>query len=777
MVGVAQAQADPIKPTAKVTATKSAKKFGTGPQWVQQPYLRKDGKTFVVKGSLLADMYRTKAKGSKKKDSLKIRVRVAKPSKISHKKRRDVGLIPHSLLAAEVSKTLTPKKGKVTAFSMELPKKTSRQLAKVAKVKRMAAVSVSIDHRKDADKYPKRDLVQVTPGPLATGKYGAKKLARQTRIARQTLRGVHNPRASVQGAQLAGTIGNEPWYNMIVVSNGTPFEQQINVNPNIQCMWTGAAPNANLAQSVSNVPNFGQVQLYYNYVSGESIQPGLAGATSGLNAPGTQGAMMQDLVQAGVAAGQQALNDVGDPDTYGEGGVIAAVGGVVLKFGETILGDYLRGTSSCDAVSTYPELFAVSSTVTAIQDLNDEPSNWTKLNDGTQFSNIPGAGGTQLPTQAWIEDNLNPMLGAQTAVTYYWNGGQPAPMVSNNAGSGSYIGGLASYQGGLFQFAGPNPGTPSTVSYYDSSNGPYPQTSSPIWSSTYENCMFGDNTSDKHYQCRMNNGSVNIQLGFLNNPLSNGGLWLENLSPGVSPEPIVTAVGSQEEGYSITCEIPNIPPNPPTTNGNVLEATFQVPFAPNGNTPELQGGALTSAVINGDQAQPSDAYYTINFFAQTTSGDFVYANSSVQSPGENGLYQPYLAPNASSEQVFMNNPSTAIGSVTPDDLQNLVTWGGPGSNPQSVQASDIANVGCSVTASLNLQGLDITNPASSFGNAWPMPQGSSGGWPSTVPSSSYNFSWMTPVQQLNLSYQSMPVGASLPVSQIQPPTGSSQGSG
>ena len=88
--------------------------------------------------------------------------------------------------------------------------------------------------------------------------------------------------------------------------------------------------------------------------------------------------------------------------------------------------------------------------------------------------------------------------------------------------------------------------------------------------------------------------------------------------------------------------------------------------------------------------------------------------------------------------------------------------------PQPVQPSDTAEVGCSVTASLNLQGLDITNPSSSWGNAWPMPNGSNGGWPSTVPLYDYNFSWMTPVKQLNVSYQSMPVGASIPVSQIQP---------
>lgn len=692
-------------------------------------------------------------------------VRVAKPSKIRTKKRRDVGLLGAPLLVAKASKTLNPARGKVTKFTVALPKKASRQLRNVGKAKRIAATSVVIDHRKDTHKNIPRGLVQIAPGPMAKGKYGSNKIARLSKIARLKVRRAHNPKAPVMAARLAGTIGNEPWFNQIVVSNGSPFIQQVNVNPNIQCMWTGSA-NSNLGASVPGVYPTAQVEFNYPYTSSSSQQPGLAGATDGMNAPGTQGTMMQDLVQAGVAAGQQALDDASNPDTYGDGGMIAAIGGVALKFGTTILGDYLKGTSSCDEVSTYPELFGVSTTVTGVYTkYSNSPEAWTALPyGGAQFSNIPGAGGTTPPTAEWVQANLNPMIGAQTSVTYYWNGGQPAPMVSNNASSGSYVGGLASYQGGLFQFAGPNPGSPSTVSYW-SSNGPNPKTSSPIWSSTYENCLFGDNTSDSHYGCSMNDGAVNIQIGMLNNPLGNGGLWLANLNPAQPVAPEVSVEGNQQEGYGITCQIPNTPPNPPTTTGNALEATFQLPFAPNGPTQELQGGALTSARINAAGDQPSDAYYNVSYFAQNADGDFIYNADSVAAAGTNGMYQPYLAPNAAQQQVYINNPNIPVGQVMPADLAagQLVTWAGPGTTPQAASADDIAQVGCSVSASLNLTGVDITDPTLSFGSAWPMPDGSSGGWPSSVPQSNYNFSWMTPVEQLNVTFQSMPVGGSVSV--------------
>lgn len=72
----------------------------------------------------------------------------------------------------------------------------------------------------------------------------------------------------------------------------------------------------------------------------------------------------------------------------------------------------------------------------------------------------PSANTTPSTWCTFVYNNLQPMLGAQTSATYHWNGGAPSYMVSNNAPEGSYIGGAASFTGGLFQNIGPSPGMP-----------------------------------------------------------------------------------------------------------------------------------------------------------------------------------------------------------------------------------------------------------------------------------------------------------------------------
>ena len=709
------------------------------------------------------DPYRTSSKGSISKDRLKARIRIAKATTVKAGQRRDVGLVPLSLLADVTNLRIAPQRDKIVSLNITLSKRASQQLAQIPSAQRGAAISFVLEHRKDTKKRAPWGLIQVVPGPLTAKKYNAAQLKMQTRIARLKLRRAHDPKtASDISRSVRSTIGNEPWYNQIQISNATPFMQQVNVNPNIQCMWTGSDPNANLAASISNVPPTAIVAFAFPYTnsstdygSSDSDQPGLAGATDGLNAPGTQGMLLDDLGQAGIAAGQQALEDISNPETYSEGGLIAATAGVALKFAEEMLLDEIDGTSSCNEVATYPELFGVTSTVTGFGYTGSSspttakypgPASWTQLGSyGQQYSNVPGAGAL---TNSWLSANFTSMIGAQTNVVYYWNGGQAAPMVSNNAASGTFVGGSGSYQGGLFQFVGPNPGTPSTVSYYGS-DGPIPMTSSPIWSSTYEHCLLtGSNTNSQHYDCTMNDGVVPIQLGMLTNPIGNGGLWIDGA-------PTVSVSGSVQDGYQLQCQIPSS-----------MEATFQVPFAPNGNTPELQGPSLATAKLNGSQIVPSDGNYLVSYFATTADGQFVYYAPSVQTPNANGVYAPYLGPNAGQQSVSMANPNLPEGTISAAVLSNLATWGGPGTTPQSVPASDIANIGCSVTASVNLTGMDITNPSLPWGTAWPMPNGSDGGWPASNPLSNYNFSWMTPVTQLNMNFQSMPVGDSISVSKI-----------
>lgn len=748
---------DVTTPSAQVTGDAPIRQAGFGlyPQWIQRPYLKKKGKRFVVKATLLADPYLTKPKGAKKKDRLTVRIRVARPGKVDGTARRDVGLLPLHLLAQRSSVRLKPQRANPATVSLTLSKSVSRKLAKVGASTRRAAVSVVVEHRKDTNKWTDAGLIQVAVGPLTTGKFSEKQLKRlekQARLKRARFHKKSSAQGHSQNARLASTIGNEPWYNVISVANDSPFFQQVNVNPNIQCMWTGSTPNANLATSVSNVGPQAVTEFAYPYTSSASDQPGLAGATGGLNAPGTQGKMMQDLAQAGVAAGQAALGDLLNPETYSEAGAMSIAGTIALTFVTSLLADILKGTSSCNEVSTYPELFGVTTTVTGFG-TNDAPTaetgeypapvTWSQLaGSGVQFSQSPG--GNAAPSATWLDQNFTSMLGAQTNVTYYWNGGQAAPMVSNNATNGSYVGGTASYQGGLFQFVGPNPGNPSLVSWYNSDG---PQTSSANWSSNYENCLLYP--SDNIYNtCTMIDGFVPIQVGMITNPNSLGGLWIEG-------QPQASVSGDSTNGYTITCEIPA-----------TMEATFQVPFAQNGNTPGLQASTLATATLNASGQKPTAANYTVNYFAQNSEGQFIYYDESVDSAGPNGYYTPYLAPNAALATVSMASPNVPEAVIGSADLDDLVTWDGPGEQPEPIDASDITSVGCNVTASVNLTGVDITNPNLSFGNNWPMPNGQANGWPnsSLVPSKYYNFNWMTPVKQLNMTFQSMPVGDSTSVS-------------
>lgn len=746
--------AAPAAASKTADPTKTPTRFGLYPQWIQRPYLAKKGNRFVVKASLLSDPYLTKATKSKRKDRLTVRIRVARPGKVDGSARRDVGMLPIHLLAARTTTKLKAKRSEPITVSVTLSKTVSRKLAKVAAATRRAAVSVVVEHRKDTNKWTDAGLVQVAVGPLTSAKFSKKRLERlerQARLKRTTFHRKPTAKGQAQGARLASTIGNEPWYNVASVANGSPFFQQINVNPNIQCMWTGSTPNANLSASVAAVGPQAVVQFAYPYTSNSSNQPGLAGATGSLNAPGTQGGMLQDLAQAGVSAGQTALGALTNPETYNEAGAIGAAASVAFSFVATVLKGVIDGTSSCNEVATYPELFGVTTTVTgfgtnnaATAALGDYPTpvTWSQLSGTTtQFSQSPG--GTAAPTSAWLQENFASMLGAQTNATYYWNGGQASPMVSNNASGGSYVGGSATYQGGLFQFVGPNPGSPSLVSWYNQDG---PQTSSANWSSNYSNCLLypSDNVYDT---CTMLDGYVPIQLGMISNPNSQGGLWIEG-------EPKVQFSTNPDGGYTIACQIPS-----------TMEATFQVPFGQNGNSSALQASTLANTAVNSAGTLPTNANYNVSYFAMS-DGQFVYYDQSVANPGPNGFYTPYLAPNAGQSTVSMGSNNIAQGVINSADLDDLVTWAGPDHQPVPVKASDIDTVGCTVTASVNMQGLDITNPNSPFGSNWPMPSGTSNGWPNngSIPSWYYNFSWMTPVQQLNLTFQSMPVGNSVSVS-------------
>ena len=89
-------------------------------------------------------------------------------------------------------------------------------------------------------------------------------------------------------------------------------------------------------------------------------------------------------------------------------------------------------------------------------------------------------------------------------------------------------------------------------------------------------------------------------------------------------------------------------------------------------------------------------------------------------------------------------------------MQSMATLSGEGSTP--------VTFGCNATPTVSLPGLDITaGPNSSigqnFGSEWPYPTKAQTGWPaSSFPNSSAtNWSWMTGVRALNVSFQGLPV--------------------
>ena len=117
----------------------------------------------------------------------------------------------------------------------------------------------------------------------------------------------------------------------------------------------------------------------------------------------------------------------------------------------------------------------------------------------------PGCG-QRHPSSQFITGPLQQAMGAQTNAIYHRNGGALAPMVSPNASSGSYTGGSATFQDGLIQYVGPNPGSPA-----------------------------GDATCQllpSQYYCEYQQlGEMYIQLSYLTNPQYSSGLLNDGNPP------------------------------------------------------------------------------------------------------------------------------------------------------------------------------------------------------------------------------------------------------
>ncbi len=162
----------------------------------------------------------------------------------------------------------------------------------------------------------------------------------------------------------------------------------------------------------------------------------------------------------------------------------------------------------------------------------------------------------------------------------------------------------------------------------------------------------------------------------------------------------------------------------------------------------------------------------VNFYGVNADGQPVYIEESVTNT-TNGVNTPYLAPNAANQPVSIQAASAggsqavALGTVTPANLQDMVTLDGTPSVP--------TQFGCTASPTISLPGLKVnaqtgSSIASAYGNNWPVPttMGASGGWPAGYyktanlgfPYSSsdpFDYKWQSAVSRLNVTFQGPPL--------------------
>lgn len=744
--------AGPSDPAALAASSPSTRnhisKAGNAAQWVQPPYLKtlKNGR-IAVKATVYLDPLVTK-KGKRKQDTLKLRVAVAKKKYARAGTPSGVAVLPDSRLLLRASQSYRIKRSGTAAVTLTLPRRVSKNLAERSKRARRSAIAVSVEHWKDTSGSTRLyDVKQISPAPVLS-KFSKTQRSRLLNVAK-----AQNGRTSTAAsAVLASTQGNSPFYNNVYLDNNTPFQQQVSFNPDIQCMWTGLstyAPNQGPGAVQATVQSGQSAMVQYtgvwdpNFNSGggqlafQSPWPGLNGATKGMNSPGSQGSLSTDLTNSANAAGQNALGALYSGSTYSTAGVVGAIAAATVKFTLSFLKG-LDSKSSCTNVSTFPQLFGLSTVVTGIGTNGVTDATQATLTPTNTWAGNPAAGNqgatTAVPDTDFLVNVLQPTLGAQTNALYYWNGGQSAPMVSNNAASGEFTGGSATFQGGLFQYLGPNPGTP------------YGQAE----------CIKGYswNCTKKYPKCETYcqydpYGEMHIQLSFLSNPEFNSGMYADPSAP-----PAMTATLDPNTGqYTLQCSLAQV------------NASLFTPFGQGTSTTEISGTTLAGAKVNNSDNTATntaqDADWLVTFFGVDANGNQVYNNASLQ-PGPDGLVTPQLGPNAGQQNISIaaaatsGSGNTAVGYLSSADMQAMSTLSGTPSTP--------VTFGCSATPTVSLPGLDITAGATSdigqnFGSEWPYPTKAQSGWPSSSfpNSSATNWSWMSGVKALNVSFQGLPI--------------------
>lgn len=750
-----QVEASAVNSSESIAKRNLPRVAGSPPRWVQRPYLvKKRNGRFALKGTVYVDPYRTattkKAKRLQaKRDRVLFEVIVAKPRIAGSG--RAVALLPQrDRLQTKQVKYRVDSVGLLKG-KIGLGRKTSKKLRRMTKKQRRAVVALSVTHWKDTK--PRSgapwSLKQINTVELADRKLSKWQAKVHLKRVKRQARFDSRKSGASQSDVNAQWAGNSPMYNNVYVQNSSPFQQQVNINPNVQCMWTGANKNSQQA-STQSVDSGNTLQFVYEYEdNSNSAWLGLNGATSYMDAPGTQGGLTADLVSSANAAGQNLFASAQQSSTYSGAGAVGAAADSALTFMFNFLAG-LNSASTCNIVSTYPELFGVTTTVTgfgynAAQDASNgqysATNTWNGGNGvpaGSQGAVVPQSG---TPWENFLTTTMQPLLGGTTTSNYYWNGGQPAPMVSNNvsgSGLGNYTGGSASYQGGLIQYVGQNPGNPGDA-YCEAAYQ---------WNCSYAgaNGIPGDGSNFVGYNPT---GNMTIQLAYLSNPDYQAGIFnAGNETPQVS-------VTNTDQGYSVSCDLGG------------LEPTLSTPFGANGTPTTVQGASIMQSQVNGSGQLPIDGNWLVNFFGVDANGEFVYYAPSLNSTsGE--VTTPYLAPNAANENITIQAAATsgqgavAVGTVYADDVGNMSTIDGTPSTPVAF--------GCTATPSVTLPGLDITGSnqtiTQNFGSmagtsGWPMP-GNHTGWPSTAftpYNSRTNYQWQWPVNQINVSFQGTPVNS------------------
>ena len=725
---------------------------GSPPLWIQHPYLKqKSNGRLAVKATVYLDPFKgpnpKKYAQNAASDRLHFEVAVARNKFSKVNKPHAVGMLPdHALLSSKRVTSKIHKKG-AQSISVTLPKKVSKKLLNRSFAGKRSAVSVVAKQFKDTKSgSPKWALKQVSPIALTSGKFSQKTINKFTLRAKEQV-DIYREKPRTANSEIsAQSEGSTPMYNVVNVQNSTPFAQNVAMNPNIECMWTGAYPNSNQQSSTETLTPEAGLQFYYEGTNQNSEYPGMRGATKAMNAPGTQGNLLADLSQAATTSLQTAEASLTDPATYSEDGASTAAASVGLTFATSFIKG-LFNTKTCSSdKADYPQLFGISTQVVGFGVFNsseavdaDYPPTNTWAGTGRAASgNMAGLPAVQL-TPAWEQQYLQPMLGAQTVSSYYWNGGQPAPMVSNNESGtpGNYNGGSATYQGGLIQFAGPNPGQPA---------GSYKCKDGSDWSET---CTY--NTPY---------GILPIQLQFLTNPYGQAGLFNQNNPPDLT-------VTESSGTYTLSCNLAD------------MTATLSLPYGYDGQPSTAESSTMMDIPLNNSSQKAQNGNWLVNFYGIADvngTNQYVYFGDSWQNTDPSpttGYTVPGLGPNAGLVDISIaaaasgGSGTTALATVTAADLGELFTADGV-----PVQQSDLVAFGCNATPSVSLPGLSIVSPqgsptATSFGaidsttnQGWPMP-GNKDGWPTTafVDYPKYlDYSWQTPVNQLNVTFQGVPVG-------------------